>query len=140
MNPVARRSLDTERRRGPTLRSKETGSRLQKNNTRDSNVVPHRSTNLARRCLTSLSRREAVLSSWYGRSCLYGAFLCYITCTIFFISFCSLSCVHTLKIPLQFICSNITKYKFVTLIRTILLLVLHACTSYLHTNTPQIYH
>ena len=39
-----------------------------KNNTRDSNVVPHRSTSLARRCLTSLSRREAVLSSWYGRS------------------------------------------------------------------------
>lgn len=32
-------------------------------------MVPHRSTNLARRCLTSLSRREAVLSSWYGRSC-----------------------------------------------------------------------
>jgi hypothetical protein len=40
----------------------------QKNNTRDSNVVPHRSTNLARQCLTSLSRREAVLSLWYGRS------------------------------------------------------------------------
>ncbi|KAL7435801.1 hypothetical protein ACHAXH_005676 [Discostella pseudostelligera] len=40
----------------------------QKNNTRDSNVVPHRSTNLARLCLTSLSRREAVLSQWYGRS------------------------------------------------------------------------
>ena len=39
-----------------------------KNNTRDSNVVPHRSTNLARWCLTSLSRREAVLSSLYGRS------------------------------------------------------------------------
>ncbi|KAL7451498.1 hypothetical protein ACHAWC_003321 [Mediolabrus comicus] len=39
-----------------------------KNNTRDSNVVPHRSTNLARQCLTSLSRREAVLSLWYGRS------------------------------------------------------------------------
>ena len=32
-----------------------------KNNTRDSNVVPHRSTNRARTCLTSLSRREAVL-------------------------------------------------------------------------------
>ncbi len=31
-------------------------------------MVPHRSTNRARRCLTSLSRREAVLSSWYGRS------------------------------------------------------------------------
>ena len=42
----------------------------QKNNTRDSNVVPHRSTNLARSCLTSLSRREAVLSWLYGRSCL----------------------------------------------------------------------
>ncbi len=40
----------------------------QKNNTRDSNVVPHRSTNLARQCLTSLSRREAVLSLWCGRS------------------------------------------------------------------------
>ena len=40
----------------------------EKNNTRDSNVVPHRSTNRARRCLTSLSRREAVFSSWYGRS------------------------------------------------------------------------
>ena len=39
-----------------------------RNNTRDSNVVPHRSTNLARQCLTSLSRREAVLSLWCGRS------------------------------------------------------------------------
>ena len=38
------------------------------NNTRDSNVVPHRSTNRARACLTSLSGREAVLSCWYGRS------------------------------------------------------------------------
>ena len=45
-------------------------SKKQKNNTRDSNVVPHRSTNLARQCLTSLSRREAVLSLWYGRSYL----------------------------------------------------------------------
>ena len=33
-------------------------------------MVPHRSTNLTRRCLTSLSGREAVLSSWYGRSCM----------------------------------------------------------------------
>ena len=44
---------------------KDKGSKVgekQKNNTRDSNVVPHRSTNLARQCLTSLSRREAVLS------------------------------------------------------------------------------
>jgi hypothetical protein len=31
-------------------------------------VVPHRSTNQTRTCLTSLSRREAVLSCWYGRS------------------------------------------------------------------------
>ena len=31
-------------------------------------MVPHRSTNRARACLTSLSRREAVLSCWYGRS------------------------------------------------------------------------
>ena len=40
-----------------------------KNNTQDSNVVPHRSTNWARRCLTSQSERDAVLSSLYGRSC-----------------------------------------------------------------------
>ena len=45
---------------------------MKKNNTRDSNVVPHRSTNQARRCLTSLSRREAVLSSWYVWSFLPG--------------------------------------------------------------------
>ena len=31
-------------------------------------MVPHRSTNQARTCLTSLSKREAVLSCWYGRS------------------------------------------------------------------------
>ncbi len=42
--------------------------RQKENNTRDSNVVPHRSTNRARACLTSLSRRDAVLSCWYGRS------------------------------------------------------------------------
>jgi hypothetical protein len=63
--------LITEERveRTTSREAKEGGSKRQKNNTRDSNVVPHRSTNLARRCLTSLSRREAVLSSWYGRSC-----------------------------------------------------------------------
>ena len=36
-------------------------------NTWDSNVVPHRSTNQARTCLTSLSRQKAELSGWYGR-------------------------------------------------------------------------
>ena len=41
--------------------------KLQKVSTQDSNVVPHRSTNWARRCLTSLSEREAVFSSLYGR-------------------------------------------------------------------------
>ena len=41
---------------------------IKENNTWDSNVVPHRSTNQARTCLTSLSGREAVLSCWYGRS------------------------------------------------------------------------
>ena len=49
-------------------------TRTKENNTRDSNVVPHRSTNRARACLTSLSRREAVLSCWYGRSHLYHNF------------------------------------------------------------------
>ena len=50
------------------MKSKTQAQKEQKNNTRDSNVVPHRSTNRARTCLTSLSRREAVLSCWYGRS------------------------------------------------------------------------
>ena len=38
-------------------------------------MVPHRSTNQARRCLTSLSRREAVLSLLYGTTCLQTHFL-----------------------------------------------------------------
>ena len=45
--------------------------REKKNNTADSNVVPHRSTNAARTCLTSLSGREAVLSDWFDRSYYY---------------------------------------------------------------------
>ena len=52
-------------------RDKRTCSLLEnakENNTRDSNVVPHRSTNRARTCLTSQSRRDVVLSCWYGRS------------------------------------------------------------------------
>jgi hypothetical protein len=40
----------------------------QKNNTWDSNVVPHRGTIHARRCFTSETGRDAVLSSLYGRS------------------------------------------------------------------------
>ena len=35
--------------------------------TRSSQTVPHSSTILARRCLTSVIRRERVCSSWYGR-------------------------------------------------------------------------
>ena len=54
---------------GRTVRCSMISGHSQKNHTRDSNVVPHRSTNLARQCLTSLSRREAVLSLWYGGSC-----------------------------------------------------------------------
>jgi hypothetical protein len=42
--------------------------RKQKNNTRDPNMFSHRRTNLARLCLTLLSRREAVLSLWYDLS------------------------------------------------------------------------
>ena len=41
------------------------------NNTQDSNVVPHHKTNWAQTSLTSLSRQEAVLSCWYGRSNFY---------------------------------------------------------------------
>ena len=61
-----------------TAEQKKSEVRNQKNNTQDSNVVPHRSTNWARQCLTSLSRREAVLSLWYGRSCMLKQFNIYI--------------------------------------------------------------
>ena len=36
-------------------------------NTRDSQAVPHPSTNRAQRCLTWQIGRDAVLSTWYGR-------------------------------------------------------------------------
>ena len=52
-----------------------------KNNTWDSNVVPHRSTNQARTYLNSLSRREAVLSCWYGRSYLRSSHIASLTRT-----------------------------------------------------------
>jgi hypothetical protein len=43
-------------------------SKSKKNNTRDSNVVPHHSTNVTRQCLTSLNGRMGLLSSirWSG--------------------------------------------------------------------------
>ena len=46
-----------------------------KNNTQDSHVVPHHGTNRARRCLTSQSERDAVLSPLYGRSYIFAKFL-----------------------------------------------------------------
>ena len=57
-----------DQRNKPGRRQMAWQNKNKKNNIRDSNVVPHRSTNLTRRCLTALSGREAVLSSWYGRS------------------------------------------------------------------------
>ena len=53
------------------LQTKKQKAKKQKMNIEDSNVVPHRSTNSTRQCLTSLSRREAVLSLWYGPSCQF---------------------------------------------------------------------
>ena len=40
-------------------------------NTGYSQAVTHPSTNPARRCLTSVIRRELVLSAWYGRRQLW---------------------------------------------------------------------
>ena len=71
-----RRERERERekeREGPPTNHlhtpKQNKLQKQKMNIEDSNVVPHRSTNSTRQCLTSLSRREAVLSLWYGPSC-----------------------------------------------------------------------
>lgn len=58
---------------GPRLCSKKgrrEASRQKRNSTRASHVVPHRSTSLARRRLTSQSGRDVVRSAWYGRSCV----------------------------------------------------------------------
>ena len=52
-------------------------------------MVPHRSTNRARACLTSLSRREAVLSCWYGRS----------QCRLIFLHFYN-DCILTYRISI----------------------------------------
>ena len=49
---------------GPDLEEK---SNKKAYNTRDSQAVTHPSTNRARRCLTSVIRREPVFSTWYGR-------------------------------------------------------------------------
>jgi hypothetical protein len=68
-SPFRQKDKTRERNASQTIKKLRLRQKNKKNNTRDSNVVPHRSTNRARRCLTSLSRREAVLSSWYGRSC-----------------------------------------------------------------------
>ena len=57
-------------KRYPELAQKENVSkrRIRKvYGTRSSQAVPHPSTILARRCLTSVIRRERVYSSWYGR-------------------------------------------------------------------------
>ena len=55
---------------GFPLVQRRCSSQKGKNNTKDSYMVPHHSTNLTRLCLTSLSRREAVLSWLYGHSWL----------------------------------------------------------------------
>ena len=58
MTIVGAVSIDDDRWRGVQKR----------NSTRASHVVPHRSTSLARRRLTSQSGRDVVRSTWYGRS------------------------------------------------------------------------
>jgi hypothetical protein len=63
-------SIAKQNYKNKNLQKERQKSYKKENNTWDSNVVPHRSTNQARTCLTSLSRREAVLSCWYGRSLL----------------------------------------------------------------------
>ncbi len=45
-----------------------------------SQAVTHPSTNQARRCLTSVIRREPVLSTWYGRKHLVAVILTFYSC------------------------------------------------------------
>ena len=50
-----------------TFKKKKKKKKCVANNTRCSQAVTHPSTNRARRCLTSVIRREPVFSTWYGR-------------------------------------------------------------------------
>ena len=52
--------------RRPCVRSLKSQAK-KGSNTKDSQTVTHSSTNLARRCLTSVFGREPVFSTWYGR-------------------------------------------------------------------------
>ena len=54
--------IDAEKSQRQEIRQLKNGS-----NTKDSQTVTHSSTNLARRCLTSVFGREPVFSTWYGR-------------------------------------------------------------------------
>jgi hypothetical protein len=63
-----RKSKKKKQKEKAKRKSKKQKQNKQKNNIWNSNVVPRQSTNQARLCLTSLSRREAVLLSWYGHS------------------------------------------------------------------------
>ncbi|KAL7475521.1 hypothetical protein ACHAW6_001432, partial [Cyclotella cf. meneghiniana] len=52
----------------PLFARKDSNNLCKKNNTRNSNIVPHHNTSLARQCLTLLSRQEAVMLLRYGHS------------------------------------------------------------------------
>ena len=67
--PVPRHRVAHHAARCPALqKTKKRPKKDQKAyGTRCSQAVPHPSTILARRCLTSVIRRERVCSSWYGR-------------------------------------------------------------------------
>ena len=65
--PCHRRHTPCYKRCSPAKDQKRPSERPKAYGTRCSQAVPHPSTILARRCLTSVIRRERVCSSWYGR-------------------------------------------------------------------------
>ena len=85
-----------------------------KNNIRYSNVVPHRSTNLTRCCLTSMSRRVSVLSALYGRSCWKGIFGVYKLYNIFQYSYSTRLFSHLLSLLPHLISSHLNTIKLIT--------------------------
>ena len=62
-----KKEKEKKEKKGKGKKEEKKGEKKKVYSTRYSQAVTHPSTNLARRCLTSVIGREPVFSTWYGR-------------------------------------------------------------------------